>query len=172
MLLFAHIRFGRFVSDAPSPRTGAYPGPEPRVCFLRGDAFQRPGCQPSSRPLFMSALEEPSPKTTRPLTPYCRSAAPVVGSYLSRPPALASYATLERAKSNFTAEPESSHRPLAIEEPPSRAGWPVTRRWRNDSERLSPRQLPCEPPLIQTAFQPYGSDALRRPTKPRTMPPL
>jgi hypothetical protein len=69
-------------------------------------------------------------------------------------------------------EPESSHRPLAIEEPPSRAGWPVTRRWRNDSERLSSRQLPCEPPLIRTPFQPRGPDALRRPTKPRTMPPL
>jgi len=59
-----------------------------------------------------------------------------------------------------------------FEEPSSRAGWPVTRRWRNDSERLPSYQLPCELPLIRMAFHPCKPDTLRRRTESRIMPPL
>jgi hypothetical protein len=108
----------------------------------------------------MSALEEPSPKTTRPLTPSCRPAAPVCR--LLSPTASYCPARLSGAceVSFLPREPESSHRPLVL-----RSHLPVTRRWRNDSRRLLSCQLPCEPPLMRPAVSALRTRRLATPDR-------
>jgi len=95
----------------------------------------------------------------------CHSAAPAC-RLLSPTNQLPLATALYHAESDSPQESESPHRPLVE---PGRA---VTRRWRNDSERLSSCRLLCELALIEAAFQPPGPDVLRRRTEPITLPLL
>jgi hypothetical protein len=88
----------------------------------------------------MSALEEPSPKTSQPLTPCCRPAAPA--RRLLHP--TASYCPARHSGAyEVEFHRESQNRPTvpSFEGNLSRAGWSVTRRWRNDSGCLRLCQL-------------------------------
>jgi len=127
------------------------PNVGPRVCFLRGDASQRPGCGPSARPLFILALEEPSPNPSRPLTLSRRSAAPAC-RLLFRPPASAPCASLAYGV-DFTARARIVPPSPRSEEPsPQPVGH--TRRWRNDPERLPSYRL-----SLRACADPYGVSA-------------
>jgi hypothetical protein len=98
----------------------------------------------------------------------CRSLAPA-SRLLPRLPAAAPRASLARRVGFYR---ESQDRPTVPSSRSCALPDDRTRRWRNDPERLPSCQLLCELALIPAAFQPPGPDALRRPTKPRTMPPL
>jgi len=107
-LLFARARFGRFASRASSVLDRRVAGAKPSRWFGLGDVSRRPGCGPSARPLFMSALVEPSRDASRPLasvvTVRHRASAPSPTS--SQGPAGCSRAHEVR----FTERSGSSHR--------------------------------------------------------------
>jgi len=165
-LLFAGVRFGRSVPRAPSVLAPKRISARSRACCLLGGVLRRPGCWPSARPLFMSALVEPSRDAFQPLTSHVATRHRRVGSCF-RPPASASCAALERTGS---VSPRDQNRSTV----PSFGGAisSVARRWRNDSRRLPSSRNLCLPPQIHTAFQPCTPDASRRRTESFVMPSL
>jgi len=134
-----------------------HPLPRPSCTRPRNRAFASCAATPFSaldadppHALVLSTtLEEPSPKTIRPLTPIVtprhRLSAPV-------PTASFRFACLSGMRSQFYRE--SQDRPTV----PSlaRSHLPVTRRWRNDPRRLPSCQSPCE-----LAHDPVGLPASR-----------
>jgi len=95
-----------FASAEPSfpcilcPRLELSLEPKPLANELCGDVSRRPGCEPTSRPLFMSALDEPSRESFRPLTPHVVTRHQRVGSCSDRQ--LPPRAFSRRTRSDFT----------------------------------------------------------------------
>jgi len=148
-----------------SPGRNVFRPEAEHVCLLDG-VLRRPGCWPSARPLFMSALVEPSRDASQPLAPHVATRHQRVGSCSDRQ--LRPRALLSSARGPF-------HRMTRIVPPSPRfrgAISSVARRWRNDSRRLPSCRILCLPPQIHTAFQPRTPDASRRRTESLVVPSL
>jgi len=133
---------------------------------LRGGVSRRPGCWPSARPLFISALVEPSRAAFRPLTPRVVSWHQHVGSIsdrqlLPREPLSSSRGSVSPRDQDRSTVPSFR-----------RSHLPWTRRWRNDPRRLPSYRTFCLPPQIHAAFQPRTPDASRRRTDSNDVPSL
>jgi len=137
------------------PRCTLYPGPRvggPGTAHLLpcvATPFSALDADPPRAVGLSTTLEEPSPKTIRPLTPIVASR-----HRLSAPVPTASFRRARLSGMRSRLYRESQDHPTV----PSfaRSHLPVTRRWRNDPRRLPSCQSPCE-----LAHDPTGVAASR-----------